>query len=214
MLGGDDYHTVGSPRAVNGGGGGILQDVDTLDIGRVEAGQTVFAGEAVDDVKRFVALGDGDTSAHADGDGRAGFALGLRDVDTCHSSGQCRSHVRCGGLHQLVALDGYHGAGQILTGSGAVADDYDFVQQLVVRLQGDVNLLRSFDRYLLRAHTYKGEDQDGLACVVHFQGVFAVDVADGADAVLPFHGDVGANHLQTFVVCHFAFHGDFLGACR
>lgn len=70
-LGGYDDDAVAASRAVDGGQGRILQDVDGRDVGRRDIVDVVRL-EAVNDIKRLVALGYRGAAAHADVDVRAG----------------------------------------------------------------------------------------------------------------------------------------------
>ena len=64
-LGGDEDYTVGTTGTIDSGRSRILQDVDALDV----VGRDVINRRnlyTIDDEERFVALGDGATTTHAD----------------------------------------------------------------------------------------------------------------------------------------------------
>ena len=66
LLGGDEYHTVGSARTIDGTRGSIFQHLDTLDIIRVHRLQTVLVGwHAVNNIKRVRVINSTRTT-HAD----------------------------------------------------------------------------------------------------------------------------------------------------
>jgi hypothetical protein len=136
---GDHHDAVRAARAVDRGGGGILQDVDRLDLVRVDAGDggDILAAHAelrevllddrnaVDDVERLVAGVDRRGSSHADGDAVAGVARVLhhldarglpleRGIDACHGSVR---DVRC--------RNGRDRAADVLAARCAVADHDD-----------------------------------------------------------------------------------------
>ena len=66
-LGRDEDHAVGGAVAVKGGGGGVLQDGQALDIVRVQVGDVAAEGHAVDDVERRVGTVHGTDAADAEG---------------------------------------------------------------------------------------------------------------------------------------------------
>ena len=98
-LGRDEYHTVGTPGTVDGGGRSVLQHVDALNVGGVEAGHTVLCGETIYHIKRLIALSNGDTATHTNGSLCTRLTVGLYNLHTRHASGQCLCSIRSGHFH-------------------------------------------------------------------------------------------------------------------
>src|SRR5690606_1852727 len=80
-LRGDEDHPVGAAGAVDGGVGGVLQDLHRFDVARVDGGERVAGArvalsdrEAVDHVERLAVRRDRVTAADAHGDACAGCA--------------------------------------------------------------------------------------------------------------------------------------------
>ncbi len=86
LLGGDEDDTVRTTRTVDGAGGGVLQDVDALDIRGVE-GVDAAAGHAVDHIQRGIGT-DGTHTADVDVVARARLSGRTHDA-----------HTGGGGLH-------------------------------------------------------------------------------------------------------------------
>ena len=68
-LGGDENYTVGTRGTVDRSRGGILQDVNTLDVVGWDIINTA-CHYTVNHIKWIVGLGDGTAATHADGHGR------------------------------------------------------------------------------------------------------------------------------------------------
>lgn len=112
-LGGDDHHTVGAARTVDGRSGGILQDVDAGDIVGIQEVERVAGRSGADTAvvhvarglvaaerhtvhyeERVVAAANGGRTADTDVDTAAGFAVVVGDA-----------HTGCAALDQLLGRD-------------------------------------------------------------------------------------------------------------
>ena len=143
LAGGHEYDAVGGAGTVDGGGSRILEDVDGLDIGRVEVIQ-IAAGHTVDDDERVgVAVG----AETADGDVVAGtrHTAGLDDIHT-----RDRAVESAEGVGGVLLLDVF--TGNINSGTreeflllGTITDDDGLFEHLVVFLERDDHALGSGD---------------------------------------------------------------------
>ena len=137
FLSGDDDHTVGSAGTVDGRGGGVLQELDALDVIGVHRADT-GCRDTVHNVQRGSPVHGADTTdldgsrrvrRTAGGDAYAGdLALeGLHRVTDVHF---------LGGAH----VDDGHGTGEVgLLFSGITGND-DLVKQLAVLFENNIHL--------------------------------------------------------------------------
>ncbi len=210
-LRGDHHDAVRAARAVDRGGGGILQDVDRLDLVGVDAGDggDILAAhaelrvvllddrDAVDDVERLVAGVDRRWAAHAHGDAVAGVAgvlhhLNARRLTLERSIDACRGSVR-----DLRCRDGRDRAADVLAARGAVADDDDLGQRASY---GDEREVGRDGRTRADGHAYVAgrepdalrADRDGAGGDVA-DGVFAGVVRERSD-LRADDGDLRAGH--------------------
>ena len=145
LLGRDDDDTVGSAGTVDGGCGSVLQDVEALDIGRIdhgeEVGQTldtvVVHCKTVDDDERVIGSVQGRTSTDTDGRAATRGAAGTGNADAGDLAGQHILGVHDDTLVLGVRFKGGHRAGEVALLDGTVADDHDLVEELAVLLEGD-----------------------------------------------------------------------------
>ncbi len=155
-LGGDQDHTVGSTVTVQGGGGGVLQHGEALDVVRVQVGDVTAERNAVDDIERGVVTGHGTDTADADGS----VATRVAGRQGEHARGHTFQHIRHAGDRALgdgVGLHGGDGARHGLLLGHTVGHDHEFFKALRIGGQQDVD--------------------HGAA----FHGGFLVEVADGAE---------------------------------
>ena len=108
---GDDDDTVGAPRAIDGSGGGILEDLGGSDVARGEEGY-VIGDDAVDHVYRIGGIDRADAS-YTDFGGGTRAACQRIDGDTGGLALQGVGQRGRGGLLQLVGLHGGHRACQV-----------------------------------------------------------------------------------------------------
>ena len=84
LLGGNQDNAVGSAVAVQGGGGGILQDGHRLDIGRVQVSDTAAERNAVNHIQRTGGTVHGTVTTNHDGRAGTRIAVGAVHLDTGH----------------------------------------------------------------------------------------------------------------------------------
>ena len=121
LLGGHEDDPVSTTCAVNGGGCGVLQDGDALDVGRVEEVDAP-GRDAVDDPQR---LGVVERTRTADPDGlrRSGLSGVLGHLDTGGASLQCLLRAEHGHRGGVLDVDGAHSTGDLAPLLVAIADD-------------------------------------------------------------------------------------------
>src|SRR6185437_12454961 len=83
---GDEYNAVRAAATIYGGGRGVLQDLDRLDVLRIDRVEIARAGKAVHDKERLVAGIDGIRAADADTDVAARRRIGLGHLDAARSA--------------------------------------------------------------------------------------------------------------------------------
>ena len=115
-----------------------------------------------------------------------------------------------GCLHEVFALQGDDGAGQVAPLGGAVADDHHLFQHLVVRLQDHIDLLPALEGNLLRLHSDVRKDKHRLVRSVHLQFVTSVQSGYRSDAFTAFHCHVCADGFQALVVRNLSRNRDTL----
>ena len=137
---GDEDDAVGGARSVDRGRGGVLEHRDRCDVVRVHVVHAPF--HAVNEHQRAVGAG-GERAVAADTDRRVvrtGLAGTLRDVHTGRQARQrCRGADDGAALAGLREVDRRDGARQVDLLLDAVAYHHDVFEQLVVRLQRDVD---------------------------------------------------------------------------
>ena len=119
VLGGDENDTVTGLRTVDGGGGGVLQDLHGLDHGRIEVVDLIDL-QAVHDEERAEA-------------GAFTRSAGIvEDLDTGGLALEGGGGIGGGAVHQFLGADGRHGAGKVALALHAVTDDDGLVDELGV----------------------------------------------------------------------------------
>ena len=136
-LGRDDDDAAGSLGTVDGGAGRVFQDLDGLDVvaldDRVQGGT---GHDTVDDVQRTGGV-EGRNTADAGVTVAARGSVGC-DVHTCYAALEGGHDVSCRHIDDILHLDDGNGAGQVGFLLGHVTGDDDFIQEVLVLLQGDV----------------------------------------------------------------------------
>ena len=160
-LGGDQDDAVGAERAVNGGGGSVLEDLDALDIHRVETGKAVDVlvgvtglevgvthqvhhlraalgrvdDDTVHDIERFRITVERVHASDTDGDTGIGTAV----VGGHLYAGDISLQHLVDGLDTagqlLVDLDARHGAGEVAFAHGTITHDDRLFQLFVIILE-------------------------------------------------------------------------------
>ena len=170
LLGGDDDHTIGSLRTVDGGSGGIAEHIDRLNVVGSN-NRDVNSRNSIDHiVGRHGACAQRGSTAQGDG-GRAVRVGGGRN----HQSGNLSlKHLTWVGEHTAVQVFGLHGRDgrcYVLALHGTITDHHNLVEQLVVFLQCDA--LASRDG--LWRESDVGDVQLGSA--LHIERITAIDVS-------------------------------------
>ena len=140
LLGADDDDTVGSTATVDSGRGGILQNLDVIDIvGREEV--DILEGHAVHHIQRIVGTVQRSGTTHANGGRRTGLSVRLRNLQT----GGLTLHTLCGTddgtSFQVFRRDAAHGGGHVLTLHTAIADGHHFFEYIGLFLQHHLQAL-------------------------------------------------------------------------
>ena len=147
LFGGDQHDTVRSTGTVDGGRGGVLQNVDGFDIVGVQ-GIDVTAGHAVDDVER---LGVTDSADTTDIDfvstSRLTGALGDGDTRALALEGGDRGGRAEFGEFVTLYLDGRAGDEFLLLDT--VTDDDRLVQLVEFRIERDIDRSTALNGNLL-----------------------------------------------------------------
>ena len=211
FLGGDEHDTVGCRDTVDGSGS-VLQDLDGLDIIRVEAGQAgavdgarehggraaggAFEGtgrhdHAVHDVERGAATADGHVHTAA----RLGG--GHRGLQTGGTSHQELGHVGRTGLLDVIDGDLGDSRGQILFRDGAVTGHNRLVEQVDIVREDHVHDVASADGDLGGLVADGGELEDITR--LGGDGVVTVDIGDGTAGLAGNH-DACADDRLTLAV--------------
>ena len=173
-LGGHEDHAVGRAGAVDGGGSGVLEDVDALDVVRVDVVDAA-GRHPVHDVERGRVVDGADTADDDRGAGARGAGV-LGDLDT---GGHALEHV----VHPVLGLDlqvvgGHRGDGGRNHGFllDAIADDDRLFQHLGVLREDDF-------------HNAVGRGHGGLGHIAD-----AGDFQDGAGSHAEGESSVHARH--------------------
>ena len=147
-LRGDDDHTVGSLRTVDGCCRGVAEHVDRLDVVGCHH-RDVHTGNAVDDIVGLHGLTLAERRGTAQCDARCarGVATG-GDRQTSHLTLQHRSGIVEDTLVEVFGLHGGDGARHVLTAHRAITHDDHLVQRSVLFLHDNVEAL-SADSHLL-----------------------------------------------------------------
>ena len=186
LLGSDDDDTVGSAGTVDGGCGSVLQDVEALDIGRIdhgeEVGQTldtvVVHCKTVDDDERIIGSVQGRTSTDTDGGAATRSTASTGNADAGDLTGQHILGVNDNTLVHGVRFEGGHRAGEVALLDGTVADDHDLVEELAVLLEGDGG--RDLGCLEGKGRVTDAADLDDRIGARDVQGEVAVDARHGA----------------------------------
>ena len=211
---GDEDHTEGRTRTVDGGRCGVLEHGDALDVLRVEEREVVHRhpvdedeGGALCAVAQCSHAADGHrgcgaklTAAVHDREARHGALKRLRDV-------RIRPCLEC-----LTDVYRGHGAGQVDLLLRAVTHDDDFVQQLAILMQHDAHRGRS--RHLLGAVADVGDDEPRARFGTERE--FPVGVGD-CTVRRAFFQHAGADNGLALIVHDHAVHdavGLHFGGCR
>ena len=174
-AGGHEDDTVRGAGTVNGGGGGILQDVDALDVIRVD----VLEGCALDSIdhhERSGAATDGVQTTDQDVVSAARLIVGTLDLDARKGSLEGAGSIGVAATDQVGGGNRSNRTGQVTLLDGTVTDHHRLIQHL--RILGERHD-HSLPQGGLRINIPETGDDDGgtRACI---DGESAVRVRDGA----------------------------------
>ena len=204
-LGRNQHNTVGRTRTIDGCRRGILQNLHAFNVvGRKEL-QVVYR-HTVHYIQRVVATVERRGTTHADRHLGTRRTVGLNDLHTCRLALQSLPGRNKRTLLQVFRRNRRHGSGYILTLHRTIANDNNFVQQLVVFLQCDFKGSRRL--HLLRLIADVRYHQRSLR--VNGQSEITVHVGHRTISC-PFFLDTGADDGQLSIVYYEPFYCQFLG---
>ena len=212
-VGGDDDDTVRGAGTIDGGGGGILQDLDGFDVGGVDVLDAHRGGHAVHDVQRVGVVQRTDT-ADADAGLRSRVA-GRVDVHAGDAALEGGHHVEGRTVLDILHGNDRDGTGEVALALGRVTDHDHLVQHLVIFLEHDAHALLRLDGNSRVAET--GDLQVGA--LADIDGELSIGI--GNDTVVRRHFDQGGagNRFTVFVEngtsdCYGLRHGQDTGEER
>ena len=185
----DGNDAVGGFGAVDGDGGGILQDVDALDVVRIDVGKLSFIDDAVEDVKGRRSRAEGVLTPDLDirRTGRRGGHPERESGDAAPD----RVGNRAGGFFLHLGRDELgDGPRQVFLPGGAVSDIDDGVQGLQVLFHPHDEVIEILDCHVDGDESDVGEGED--IPPVCLDGEVAVEVRDFSD-IFPLLQDVHAD---------------------
>ena len=203
LLCGDKDDTVGRAGSIDGSGGGILQNLDALDVVRVD--EVDAAGRhTIHYIKRVRIVDCSDTS---DSDLRSSVRRSGSLGDE-HSGGHTLEHIVNPGLGldlEVIGGDAGDGGGDNALFLNAVTDHDRLFDGLCVRNEGHLHVLRG--RKLLRNIADERELEDGTLRDIDLE----VTVGIGHSTVRgTFLNDPGSNETCTVLVKDGTFYMDGL----
>ena len=136
-LGGDEHDTVTGLRAVDGGGGGVLQDLHGFDHRRIQVLDVVHL-QTIDDEERSDVTGVRGITTDADVGTGTRSTGGVDDLDTGGLTLEGSGGVGDGTVLQVFGTDRSHGAGEVALALDTVTDHDRLLQEFSVFLEGDV----------------------------------------------------------------------------
>ena len=188
LLRGDEDDAVGGAGSVDGGGGGVLQDGNLVDVVGVQVRERAL--DAVDDHERVVVVHRVETTdVHRRGAARGGRTL--LDDEARRGALEAFQDVGDGLALELLGGDGGHGTGQVDLLLDTVTDDDRVVQEEILLREFDVEVRTALDGDLFRLIADGRHDKDVLRCGQ--EGEEAVHVGHRADG-RALDEDRGADH--------------------
>ena len=189
-LGGHEDDTVTSLGAVDGGGGGILQDLDGLDHFRIQILDVVHL-QTVHDEERSEGTGVGGITTDADGGAGTRSAGSVDDLDTGGLALEGGGGVGSRTVLQVFRTDGGHGTGQVALLLDTVTDDHGLIQEFGILLEDDVEDGLVGRRECLVGVADAGHVDAGASGDVEPEGT--VDIGHGADRAVADDDDGGSD---------------------
>ena len=209
LFGGNQDDAVGSAVAVQGGGGGVLEDRDGLDVGGVQVGNVTAEGDPVQDVQDGRRTVDG--SDTADVHVRIVTRRTDRGIDLDTGNGSFQGS-RDGGsrpVGELLAPHGSDGAGQGRPFGSTIGNGDDgLFQGFAVRIEDNVNV--RLHRYFLCLHADEGNAEGLCVCGNIPQEESTVDFGNGSH-LGSHHEDGNAGERFAALIADGAANGGNLG---
>ena len=185
LAGSHEDNTVRRTGTVDSCGGSILQDVDGLDVSRVQVLQ-MAAGHTVDDHERARGAGGTDTTDRDVVSG-ARTTAGLDDVHTRNGAVQGAERIRRALLLDILTRDVDRGTREQALLLGTITDDDRFIQELGVFLEHDIDDRASIQLLFLGSETDAGEREGGVRR--NGNRVVTIPVREGAHSVVTAEHD-------------------------
>ena len=185
LAGSDEDNAVRRTRTIDGRGGRILQDVDGLDVSRVQVVE-VAAGDTVDDDERAGGTGGADTT---DRDAVAGtrHTTGLDDVHTRDGAVQGAERVGRALLLDLVTGNVDRRAREETLLLRTVTDNDRLIEEFDVFLEHDIDGRAPVQLLFLGRETDAGERKRGIGR--NGDGVVTVRVREAANSIVTVEHD-------------------------
>ena len=176
-LGRDDDDAGGSLRTVDGGGGGVLQDLDRLDVmGRHQGVDAGVHDHTVHDIQRSRGV-DGGRTADPGGSTLRTRSTVDAHVHTGDAALEGGEYVRGRDLGYLLHVDDADRAGEVGLLFRHVTGHDDVIQEFGGFVQDDVDDRPAVDVFFNGHISDRRKLEDGIPCDVH-KGILAIEVGD------------------------------------
>ena len=159
-LGGDDNHTVGTARTVDGRGRGILEDVDALHVVHVDHVQRHIGRHTVDNQKRVAVVNGTDASDFHTHVAARGPARNYLQTGGPTLQGGSEARRRLTG--QIFGGDLRDSSRQVAFLLDTISNDYNLVEHLVVLVHDNLHRALSVHIGVLSHIAYITEVQYGI----------------------------------------------------
>ena len=126
LLRGDEHHAARAARTVDRRGRGVLQDLDRLDVVRVQVADPAGHRDSVQHVERIVGRRERARAADADADAVPGVVAAGDDIDAGHAPLDRLDGVGLGYRLHIFARYRGHRPGHVSAGLRSVAHHHDF----------------------------------------------------------------------------------------
>ena len=208
-LGSHENHTVGSTRSVNGRRRCILQNCDTLDVIRIDVGETLHCiHHTVDHDERVVSGRNGSCTADTDGRSSARLTAETHDVHTGDTALKGLVRRNSNRRDHLVHLHDSDRTGQVALGSSTITDHDRLFNHLIVKFKDDIDSLVALIFHPL-LHITETVVDDHIVHLHPFQGIFTIGI--GHDTVgCSCHHHSHSHDRHTVVTHDLTAHGHSL----
>ena len=161
LLGVDDDNAVGCAATVDGCRGGILENLDVVDIVRRQIVDVSYR-YTVNHIERTVAAVERCRSAYTDGWRRPWLAIGLTNMQTGSLSLHALQGVDDGTCLKVFRRYRRNSRCNILSLDGTVANGHHFVKRIGVFLHGNFHAIDGLQRHCLETNVGKSEPRSVL----------------------------------------------------